>query len=722
MNLSESYKKRLGELSGTKIISESSVIKDELNSLPFKKDIEALGGKVYSVGGRVRDEIIGKKSKDLDILITGVPLDRLEHILINYGKVKEVGKSFGIIKFIPFGQKEEIDIAIPRTEKKKENGSGYKGFDIKSDHTLPVETDLQRRDFTINSIAQDSKGNVIDPFNGREDLKNKIIRATSEQAFGDDPVRMLRAVQFAARFGFKIEPNTMALIQKNANKIKEEPAERYITEFDKIIKKGDIQYGFNLLLETGLLKIMLGFDYAGNKDFSKVKTLADFLYKLVENSNVDIVSFIKKTFIKDIVVLNQIKALELQEELIGDKLEDRKTVQKILNLSPNIQESGLLNDNVKSIIKTFINGTYPLNTKDLEINGNDLMDMGFKKEQIGNNLSLIMKSILSDKIPNKKEDIIKFLETNKEQEQLKEKPEDNNKDVPPDSIYAINETRKIVRNFLFENFLDKSDDYKKWKRKNVTLRGIKEFGKPNEVHGSYGDGLYTVPLSNKAMAKQYGELYYVVNAIPKNPKIVDSINGAELLRQKLVNDFCKKHNKEYNVRFFDANTTIHDEMLKLGYDGIIIKGREMVNYKPENVLYFRTENELINYYENSVLNNIGESLEDIKLNKYLYHVSNPFNRERIEKNGIVPHRGEQWLSDTDIEGKAVFATNSDNPKDWFDSTYDDDVWRIDVSKIPNVKWFIDPNFGDEYKHIYTKEPIPRNAIELIKIGTGKDLL
>ncbi len=113
-----------------------------------------------------------------------------------------------------------------------------------------------------------------------------------------------------------------------------------------------------------------------------------------------------------------------------------------------------------------------------------------------------------------------------------------------------------------------------------------------------------------------------------------------------------------------------------------------------------------------------------KLNKYVYHTSAPINRDRIEKNGITPHRGDQWLSDTKIEGNAVFATNSDNPKDWFDSTYDDDVWRIDTTKISNAKWFMDPNFSwdKKYKHIYTKSAIPRNAIELIKNGTGKDLL
>lgn len=141
-------------------------------------------------------------------------------------------------------------------------------------------------------------------------------------------------------------------------------------------------------------------------------------------------------------------------------------------------------------------------------------------------------------------------------------------------------------------------DFSTWKRKNVTLRGIKELGNENNVYGSFGKGLYTVPLSNKSMAKTYGEIYFVVNAIPKHPKIVDTLNNSELWRQKLINEFCKKNNHIYNVNFFENNTSIENEMLKLGYDGLIIKGREMVNYKPENVRYFRTENELEMYYEN----------------------------------------------------------------------------------------------------------------------------
>lgn len=152
--------------------------------------------------------------------------------------------------------------------------------------------------------------------------------------------------------------------------------------------------------------------------------------------------------------------------------------------------------------------------------------------------------------------------------------------------------KKILKSYLNETV----EDYPKWKRNNVTYRGIKEFGKPNEVYGSFGNGLYTVPLSNKAMAKQYGELYYVVNAKPTKPKIVDSLNNAEIWLQSLINNFCKENGRDYSRSFFEQNTTIEKEMLKLGYNGLIIKGREMVNYEPMNIKYFKTEMELLNYY------------------------------------------------------------------------------------------------------------------------------
>ena len=147
-------------------------------------------------------------------------------------------------------------------------------------------------------------------------------------------------------------------------------------------------------------------------------------------------------------------------------------------------------------------------------------------------------------------------------------------------------------------------EYLKWRRNNVTLRGVKEFGRENNVYGSFGKGLYTVPLSNKSMAKEYGNVYYVVGGIPQKPKIVRSLNDAEMLRQDLVDKFCKENDVKYDPQYFEKNTSIEEQMIKLGFDGIIIKGREMVNFSPNenDVKYFSNENQLIQYYE--YLNNI----------------------------------------------------------------------------------------------------------------------
>lgn len=143
-------------------------------------------------------------------------------------------------------------------------------------------------------------------------------------------------------------------------------------------------------------------------------------------------------------------------------------------------------------------------------------------------------------------------------------------------------------------------EYLSWKRKNVTLRGIKKLGEHNQVYGSFGKGLYTVPLGNKAMARQYGKVYFVVNAIPKKPKFVNTLNEAEIFRYKLIKEYCEQHNIEYDTRYFESNSTLESEMLKKGYDGLVIKGREMVNYKPENILYFENEIKLKEYYEKNL--------------------------------------------------------------------------------------------------------------------------
>ena len=156
--------------------------------------------------------------------------------------------------------------------------------------------------------------------------------------------------------------------------------------------------------------------------------------------------------------------------------------------------------------------------------------------------------------------------------------------------YIINESRS---------------EYLAWKRKNVSLRGISEDAVDGENNGGarFGSGLYTAALSNKAMAKAFGDVHYLVNAIPKKPKIVNDTNQAEMWFQKIINDYCKERGKTYDPDYFFKNTTIKDTMLDLGFDGFIVKGREYVNYKPENVLYFKDEFQLENYYDTVISKN-----------------------------------------------------------------------------------------------------------------------
>jgi hypothetical protein len=124
-----------------------------------------------------------------------------------------------------------------------------------------------------------------------------------------------------------------------------------------------------------------------------------------------------------------------------------------------------------------------------------------------------------------------------------------------------------------------------------------------------------------------------------------------------------------------------------------------------------------------LLENNNVKLQPITPNRFVYHKSNPIFRDSISKQGIIPKgKSDAWLSNTPISGKVIFATNSDNEKDWFDSMYDDDVYRIDTRKINNI-WYIDPNFQIQNynKHIITFDKIPVSAITLLYKGTGDSI-
>lgn len=150
-----------------------------------------------------------------------------------------------------------------------------------------------------------------------------------------------------------------------------------------------------------------------------------------------------------------------------------------------------------------------------------------------------------------------------------------------------------------------SAEFKKWRKANVTYRGSQKdtpFEGITKYDGVMGRGLYSTPISNKSMAKGYGKLFIMVGAIPKNPVVVDSINAWEMFEQKLIMKVLKTDFPD--KREFNKKHKIDEELVKLGYDGVIIKGREMVLYNPnpDEIEYFESEDELEKYYETSVKN------------------------------------------------------------------------------------------------------------------------
>ena len=169
-------------------------------------EVRKAGGRTYYVGGFVRDLMMGLENKDIDIEVHGVPVQTLEAILDGLGERLTMGASFGVMGLRHF----DLDIAMPRSE--VATGRGHKDFAVFVDPFLGAEKAARRRDFTVNAMMQDVlTGDVLDFFGGREDLMRKRIRHVDDRTFAEDPLRVFRAAQFAARFGFTVAEETTVL-------------------------------------------------------------------------------------------------------------------------------------------------------------------------------------------------------------------------------------------------------------------------------------------------------------------------------------------------------------------------------------------------------------------------------------------------------------------------------------------------------------------------------
>ncbi|WP_363323450.1 CCA tRNA nucleotidyltransferase [Aliarcobacter butzleri] len=346
--------------------------------------LQELGSKPILVGGCVRDSFLNKKIKDYDIEIFNFDsLEILEKSLKKFGNVNLVGKSFGVLTLKI--DEYDFDFSLPRIEKKV--GNSHQDFEVSTNANLSFKEAAKRRDFTINSIGYDYfKNEILDPFGGMNDLKNKIIKHIDDKTFVEDSLRVYRSVQFASRFEFKIDENTKILCKKivSSGELKFLPKERVFEELKKLfLKSKQPSLGLSLLKEFNIVNIEQNLEEIDNLAFIlKDKNYDDFrkLYLFYSclckgmNEN-ETFSFIKnltddKKFIKNILTLNE------------TNLTNDIKILKRLSLKLKLEDLIVLNQAFKNQISLevfeILNNLDILNTpiKPL-ILGKDLIKLGF---------------------------------------------------------------------------------------------------------------------------------------------------------------------------------------------------------------------------------------------------------------------------------------------------------------------------------------------------------
>ena len=215
--------------------------------IKLAETIKQNGGRAMLVGGCVRDELMHIEPKDFDIEVYGIEPSKLREILESFGRVDAVGEAFTVYKI-----GNDLDVAIPRRERKVSRG--HKGFIVEGDKDMSFEEASKRRDFTINAILKDFlTGEIIDIYGGREDIEKKVLRVVSTDTFAEDSLRVLRAAQFAARFKFDIDAETVEICRQID--VSDLPKERIWGEFEKLLlKAAKPSIGLQWLYDLGVVE------------------------------------------------------------------------------------------------------------------------------------------------------------------------------------------------------------------------------------------------------------------------------------------------------------------------------------------------------------------------------------------------------------------------------------------------------------------------------------
>ena len=419
--------------------------------------LEKAGYESYLVGGFVRDKIMGRASSDVDISTKARP-EKIEEVFRDL-KIIDVGKKFGTIRVIGHGQEYEITTFRKDFSYKDKRRPGQVVF------ANNIESDLQRRDFTINSMAL-RNNELIDPFGGQNDIKEKIIRAVGNphERISEDYLRALRAVRFAANLGFDIESNLEEAIRKNYKNLAYISVERQAAELDKILIGPDPARGIRLLDKLGLLEeifpevsAMVGFDQHSPHHYLDC---FDHSLKVLEGTPPDLVTRLGALFhdtgkpatffldeegngrffghqkISQEIAEKRLKYLKYPKKtiedvgiLIGRHMDSsnpytEKSVARLLrrlgedNLKRlfDLQEADILatvHDDISNIekgrilLKEILERKPVLSRKDLAINGKDLIGLGFEQGPLlGEILKEIERRVFEENLKNDRETLL----------------------------------------------------------------------------------------------------------------------------------------------------------------------------------------------------------------------------------------------------------------------------------------------------------------------------
>lgn len=419
-------------------LGEAEVKRNTLEKI--KNVIEDAGGEIFVVGGPVRDTVLGHVPKDIDFLVRLLSSSEISRAISVIGTSNEVGKRFGVIKGNIDG--DEYDFAIPRIKETK-TGEKHGDFEVETDPNAEVADDLGRRDFTWNAMVvpiivfieafkiekSDERSEFIrsflsnpdnkmrfDPHDGLGDLDNGKLTTVGDpkSRFREDPMRMLRAIQFAARMGFNISDGTAEAIKTMLDKLDTLDGEGIREEFIKAWTKSkrDVKLFIELLDKLGVGKKLFGNGFAPNLvrtegfDTDEERILANFVGFFLDGG--EYMRLKPTNQMKELLLIAKALLITKDEEFppfaVVQKAKAKDQLSILFSVFRNIDNS------IAMRIGKMTNK--PISGQELKLSGNDIISMGLEGKQIGKAMEFLLQKVWNDEIENNRDELEKLLKDN----------------------------------------------------------------------------------------------------------------------------------------------------------------------------------------------------------------------------------------------------------------------------------------------------------------------